>query len=117
MTWWRIYYGSGAVFTDADGSPFDAPRTDVQVIVQGRDNEYEIVHGKDYFYWEPRVGGWHGTDQFGSYDHLIRAERQCLLFGRMMTDVEWAELFRRVKEEAGPRSGRYAREYIREPFA
>jgi hypothetical protein len=113
--WWRIYYGEG-VFTDADGSPFDAPRVDVQVIVQEKDGDYELIHGKDYFYWEPKRGGWHATDLFGAFDHLIRAERQCLLVGRMLADDEWATLWSRVKQDCGPRTGRYARESLREPY-
>jgi len=114
--WWRIYYGDGSVFTSDDGLPYAAPRQDVQVIVQGKDGSYEIVHGKDEFYWEPSTGGWHGTDQFGAFDHLIRSKRQCLLFGRMMADSEWRTLFARIKEELGPRSGSYSREYLREPY-
>ena len=112
--WWRVYTTAG-VFTSEDGEPFDAPRTDVQIIVQGKDGSYEIVHGKDYFYWEPATGGWHGTDIFGAFDHLIRSQRQCLLIGRMMADDEWRTLFERVKLDCGPRTGRYAREYMREP--
>jgi hypothetical protein len=112
--WWRVYY-SDSVFTDADGEPFDAPRVDVQVIVQEKDGDYEIVHGKDYFYWEPVCGGWHGTDIFGAFDHLIRSKRQCLLMGRMLSDPDWKELFARVKAECGARSAAYAREYQREP--
>lgn len=113
--WWRVYTSS-SVFTDQDGQPYDAPRVDVQVIVQGRGGEYELVHGKDYFYWEAERGGWHATDIFGAFDHLIRAPRQCLLLGRMLADDEWSALFDRVKIECGPRTGRYARETLREPY-
>ena len=116
LPWWKIYYEDGRVFSNEDGQPFDAPRVGVQVIVQGRDGSYELVHGKDYFYWEPRRGGWYSTDQFGAFDHLIRAERQCLLIGRMLADDEWQALWTRVKSECGPRTGRYARETLREPY-
>lgn len=116
--WWRVYYTDGSVFTDKDGSPDDAPRSGVGVIVQERSHgDYELVHGKDYYYFEPVVGGWHSTDIFGAFDHLLRAKRQCLLFGRMMSDPEWGALFRRVKNEVGPRSATFMRENKREPRA
>ena len=108
--WWRVYYGDGSVFSDAEGSPFDAPRADVQAIAQEKSPDFEVVHGRDYFYWEPERGGWHSSDIFGAFDHLIRAPRQCLLFGRMLSDEAWRALFARVKADAGERSGRYARE-------
>jgi hypothetical protein len=112
VSWWRVYY-SDRVFTDADGEPFDAPRTDAQVVVQEKDGDYELVHGRDYFYYEPERGGWHCSDIFGAFDHLIRSNRQCLLIGRMMSDPDWKALFERVKADCGPRSARYAREYHR----
>ena len=110
--WWKIYYQHG-LFTSEDGTPFDAPRTDAQVIVQEKDGDYEIVHGRDYFYWEPERGGWHCCDIFGAFDHLTRSKRQCLLIGRMLSDPDWKELFARVKAECGPRSASYDREYRR----
>lgn len=115
MKWWRVYYSDGSVFTEQDGTPYDAPRTDVQVIAQEKEGDYEIVHGRDYFYFEESRGGWHTSDIFGAFDHLCRADRQCLLFGRMMADPAWRELFARVKLDVGPRSGRWSREYHREP--
>ena len=114
--WWRVYYSDGSVYTSQDGTPFDAPRPDVQVIAQEKDGDYELVHGRDYFYYEPKVGGWHSCDIFGAFDHLIRAERQCLKFGRMLSDPDWRALFARVKEECGPRTGAYSRERLREPY-
>lgn len=35
---WRIYYGDGSTYSDRDGSPFDAPAGNVQVISQEQDN-------------------------------------------------------------------------------
>lgn len=110
--WWRVYYSSG-VFTSDDGTPYDAPRTDVQVVVQEKDGDYTLVHGRDYFYFEADRGGWACCDLFGAFDHLIRAERQCLLIGRMLSDDEWRKLFARVKADCGPREHTYAREYLR----
>jgi len=114
MKWFKIFYTDG-VFSSEDGTPYDAPRQDVQVIAQERDGDYQLSHGTDYFYFEPERGGFAGCDQFGSFDHLVRAKRQCLFIGRMLSDEEWRKLFARVKEDLGPRTGRYARESSREP--
>lgn len=61
--WW-IFYGDGSVFSHEDGSPFAAPRTDVQVIVNEYDcpSGYCLTYGKDYYYWDD---GWWPTDLGG----------------------------------------------------
>lgn len=115
MNWWRIYYDTGAVFTDKQGSPCDAPRTGVQVIVQSHPSAgYEIVQGGDFFYYEEDRRGWWYGDIFTAMDHLMRATRQCLLFGRMVPDDQFAQLIKRVNEECGPRAGRTTPEPVRE---
>jgi len=111
--WWRIYY-EREVFTSEDGSPFDAPRVGVQVIVQEKDGDYTLIHGRDHFYWEEDRGGWMTTEIFGAIDHLMRAKRQCLLFGRQLSDEDWRKVHERVRNEVGERQHRYAREYSRE---
>ena len=114
--WWRVYTSDG-VFTSDDGSPWDAPRQDVQVIVQQDDAAgYRLIHSKDYFYWEEDRGGWNGGDTFAMFDHLLRAKHPCVIFGRMLSDEAWRELFHRVKADIGPRTGRANREPLREPY-
>lgn len=111
--WWRIYYES-SIFSSDDGSPFEAPRTGVQFIVQEKDGDYTIVHARDHYYWEPERGGWCSSDIFGAIDHLMRAKRQCLLFGRQMSDEDYREVHRRVLNDLPARAHSYAREYHRE---
>ena len=111
--WWRIYYERGVVYTSEDGSPFDAPRVGVQVIAQEKDGTYELIHGRDHFYWEPERGGWMTTEIFGAIDHLMRANRQCLLFGRQLSDADYTAVLERVWADCGKRDHRYAREYAR----
>lgn len=113
MTWWKIYYADGSEFTHEDGSPYDAPRVGVQVVVQEKDGDWEIIHGRDHFYYEPKIGGWYSSDLFGAIDHLMRSRRQCLLFGRVMADDEYHALMIRVREEVGRREHCYAREHNR----
>jgi hypothetical protein len=112
--WWRVYYDDGSCFTSQEGTPFDAPRRGVQIIVQEKDGGHELVWGRDHFYFEPKSGGWCTSDLFGALDHLMRAERQCLLFGRWLNDDEFRELHRRVREDVGTREYRFAREADRE---
>lgn len=112
--WWKIYYDSGATFTESDGTPYDAPRQGLQCVVQEKDGDYEIIHGRDHFYWEPKIGGWYSSDLFGAMDHLLRSERQCLLFGRVMEDEAYRLLMKRVREEVGERVHCYARERNRQ---
>lgn len=109
-TEWIIFY-EGHEFSSDDGSPWDAPRQGVQIIAQKDDFlGYTLIHGKDYFYFEEDRGGWSTCDQFGIYDHLIRAEIPCALFGRMMSDQGFQQLFHRVKGELGEKQGWSQRE-------
>lgn len=103
---WVIFYGDGSEFSSADGSPWDAPRQDVQIIASSHPmNGYNLVHGQDYFYYEEDRGGFAGCDQFSLYDHLIRAKYPCPLFGRMMSDIDWKSFFSRAKAKLGPKTG------------
>jgi hypothetical protein len=101
---WTIYYGNGSTFSDGDGSPFEAPRRDVQVIVQSDPRVgWRWISGRDYFVWEPERGGWRETDDWR--DHALDARQPLILFGRWLTDAEWAALFARVKAELPPKEG------------
>ena len=104
--WWRVYYEDGSVFTDADGPPWDAPRLAVQLVAQeDKRVGYRYVSGCDFYTYEPDRGGWHTTDQWGLYDHLIRAPLPLVLFGRNMSDEAWAALHARIKAELGDKQG------------
>lgn len=111
--WWRVYYEREQVFTDRDGHPWDAPRVGVLCVVQEHNGSYETVHGRDHYYYESGRGGWVTSDIFGAIDHLMRAPRQCLLFGRQVTDEEYRGVLRRIALEFGPRDHRHEREYSR----
>jgi hypothetical protein len=99
----RIYYGDGTTY---EGDPFDAPRLDVQVIVQPDPRVgYALISSADYYYWEPELGGWKGTTGFGLYDHLIRCRNPLVLFGRHMTDEAYAVMLARIRSEMGDKQG------------
>lgn len=104
--WWRIYYGDGSVFTDADGSPSDAPRENVQIIVTQDDAVgYRICTTLDFFIFDPGRGGWRETNQWGMYDHLVHCPQPLVLMGRFMPNDQWIALLRKVKTELGPKQG------------
>lgn len=111
---WRIYYDNGGTFSNDDGSPWDAPRVGVVLVVQSDERAgWVVACGDDYFYWEPGVGGWRNTSQFGFFDHLIRCKAPLALFGRMVSDEKYAEIRRQVADEWGHKSGILATEALR----
>jgi hypothetical protein len=103
---WKIYYDNWTAFSSTEGTPWDAPRVGIIVIVQKNDRSgWEMVNGDDYYYYEPRVGGWRNTTQFGMYDHLIRCKTPLVLFGRMVNDETYSKMRTIIAEEWGPKSG------------
>lgn len=67
---WRIYYGDGTTFSDAEGAPEDAPAWNVQAIIQtDRDHGRNIQTARDYYIC--RYERWLGCDLIGVLDHLI----------------------------------------------
>jgi hypothetical protein len=96
---WIIFYTDGSVFTSADGTPWNAPRRDVQSIVSVKDNgtDWYNVNMHDFFYWEEENGGWNEGDGFTLYDHLLRANPPCVLFGRMLSDVNWEKTHKAMR--------------------
>jgi hypothetical protein len=71
MTKWVVYYGDGSTFSDQDGSPEDAPSLNVQAITCEPD------------------GVWKGGDIFGLFDYLSRPGWKRVLFGRIVTNIEY----------------------------
>ena len=97
---WVIYYTNGDKFTSDDGSPWDAPRRSIQAIVSSNPEVgFDWAHGSDYFYYEEETGGWHSADMFTLWDHLVRAKYPCPGFGRMMSDVDWKDMWQRARED------------------
>lgn len=108
--WWTIYYEADRSFSDTDGSPWDAPRTGVVVIARS-DPEvgYRLIHGEDYYYYEPDRDGWQCSDLIGMADHLMRASRPLVLFGRTVPTEEYRRVLTDLRERYGDKSG-----YLRE---
>ena len=99
---WIIFYTDGSTFCSSDGTPWQAPRRDVQCVASSKDekdSDFYLIQQIDYFYYEPNHGGWNDcTDLFSLHDHLLRADYPLVIFGRMLSDAQWKETFRAVKK-------------------
>jgi hypothetical protein len=80
---WRIYYGDGSLYSDGDGSPFDAPGRDVQAIAVEDAQVGRTIHSRRDFYWWSSIGWW-GGDLFGLYDYLLTPGPRKVIFGRSL---------------------------------
>lgn len=112
MRRWRIYYGSGALFTNEDGTPWEAPRVDVQAIAQPNERTgWHILHSADAYYYEDEREGWNKADGFTKWDHLIRAPQPLLVFGRMLPGYAYQKVLERAQADLAaigePKTGRH----------
>jgi len=94
MFTWCIYYRDKSKFSSTDGSPFDAPRTDVQIIVfKNNQMGWEILSQSDYYYYEEGGHGWCiAADQFNVFDVLNRVRQPLILFGRWLSQEDFREV-------------------------
>lgn len=98
MATWRIYYDSGETYSDEDGPLESAPCDGVIVVVQvDRDVGREILHLKDFYYWEHRR--WWGCDAYGRDDYLRRAGWKKLVAGRNTDYANYSALFDRAMRD------------------
>jgi len=107
----RIYYGDGSTYSDRDGSPYDAPAEDVQIIAIEMDTPqgFGLIHGGEsergcdvYMY---RDGTWFGSDKngHGLASYLRELGPRKVIFGRTMTstDAFWKIVGRASREGLG----------------
>src|SRR5512135_714351 len=98
MMWWRIYYANDFVFTDQDGSPYDAPSRGVVVITQADPiNGYRTVKGDFYI---KQIWGWEGCDLFGLWDYLADYGAKTVKFGRTLDNPDYERIFQKALMEA-----------------
>lgn len=106
MARWRIYYADGSTFADEDGPAEDAPALGVQAINQmvGTPEGRQMLHGAgqrpnrtpvDYFVLD-EGDEWLGVDLFGLWDYLQRPGWRKVLFGRTISNPEFAEILYRA---------------------
>ena len=110
---WRVYYDSGATYSDEDGPLEDAPGEGVIVVAQVDDDVgRELLHGKDFYYFER--GRWFGCDLYGLWDYLRRAGWRKVLAGRNVEHRTYSALYERARVEPGlpPKSARLVNEVM-----
>jgi hypothetical protein len=89
---WRIYYGNGSTYSNEDGPLEEAPGPGVQVIVASDETVGRyLLHRQDNYWWTGQE--WLGGDRFGLWDYLQRSGWKKVLFGRMITDSQFREIF------------------------
>lgn len=93
MVNWRIYYGDGTTFSDADGPAEKAPSVNVQAIAQvdaeiGR----RLVSRYDFYWFDD--GSWYGGDFYGLFDYLQRYQPSIVKFGRALSRAKFEEVLR-----------------------
>ena len=99
---WRIYYGDDSTYSDRDGSPFDAPQTNVQAVVTempGSPTGKRVNLRQDHFYWS-KINGWVGCDWSGMWDYWMNYKGpKAVIFGRSLSDSEFQRINKRAFDE------------------
>lgn len=103
MRKWIVYYGDGTRFTWEDGTPFDAPRTNVQLIVVEDDKEDQdgwlFQSDAEYYYYDSHLDIWYVADTFAMYDILIRCRTPLVLFGRYIDRDQFNAILRKAVDD------------------
>lgn len=96
---WKIYYGDGSTFSSDDGEPEEAPRLNVQIIIQDDPDKIWIAQQRaDYYVWE--YGRWWGKDLFGLWEHLfLYAGLSIALAGKTIGSVDYMNIWRAAKND------------------
>lgn len=96
---WKIFY-SNSTYSDLDGPPELAPKRDVQTIaVKSESAGRRIERGSDFYIWTPDNGVWRGVDFFGLYDYMIEPGMKIVLFGRVLSDDEYSQIWLRAAHD------------------
>lgn len=87
---WKIFYGGQVTYSDADGSPYDAPRLNVQAIVgPDRNTGRYMVSDKDAYWWIPEEQRWRGGDRHGEWIYMLRLGPRVVLYGEQIDEDEY----------------------------
>lgn len=91
---WKVYYTDGSTFSDLDGSPFEAPKTGVQVlnIRDGRKGR-RTLKLVDYYVFSPNLDRW--VDCVDSAAAMMRAAQEpwiVILFGEYIKEEDFEKV-------------------------
>src|SRR4030095_16046070 len=104
---WAVYYADGGRWTNEDGRPEMAPKTNVLAIAHFTvDNRRQIETAKDFYYYDPTpifkdeaAGTWYACDVAGLYQYLFKPGWKCVLFGVIVHDVIWRRELARITKD------------------
>ena len=101
---WKIFYADGSTFSSADGTPAQAPATNVEVIVQQNSRgEREILDGAntnyEFYAWHPESNQWIIHNQSGLDQFLAANKRGVYLSGYYVDDVTFWNLHNRALDD------------------
>lgn len=108
MLSWRIYYDSGATFSNEDGGPGDAPAAGVVAINQStgcghhptetfKSGEGRLF-GEDWYWWRDDIGWLQGTHD-GMIDQVMHCGARFVKQGRMCGHRQWEEVWNDVASD------------------
>lgn len=103
---WRIYYGDGSTYSDEDGSPYYAPKSDVQAIaVADPAVSYIVLTRADFYCYDPEwsTPNWRTMDDWGFTEYMREPGPRLVLFGKWVGNHEYQALITRISNELGER--------------
>lgn len=88
---WKIFYTGCSTYSDADGSPFDAPATGAQAVVKTDTATGRVLLSCcDYYWWDNARDAWYGGDVAGFYQYMMIAKGpKAVLFGQYISNEEF----------------------------
>lgn len=91
---WKIWYSDGSTFSDADGTPDEAPKSGVQVIhvADGRCGR-RVLKLVDYYVWAPSLSRW--LDCVDSASAILRMSREAwsiILRGEYLLEADFEKI-------------------------
>lgn len=95
---WTIWYGDGTTYTEEDGTVFEAPGLNVQVVEQSDPTVGRWTQlAQDYYVWNGEA--WVGCDVFGLWDYLQQTGPRKVLFGRTIGNRAYEEIWRAAESD------------------
>lgn len=95
---WRIYYDGHIVARSEDNAVESVPCDGVVVIAQDdADVGRELLHQKDFYYWESVDKKWYGCDRYGLEDYLRRPGWKKIVAGRNVKHSVYHQLMEQAR--------------------
>lgn len=110
MMKWAVLYRDGSVFTDEDGSPNEAPRTEVQAVFQEVPDDLvrAVLVRSTWGFWKWEEA-WVGVDREGMWQHMIHWPTPLILFGSFLSEPEWDAMKQKIETTLGMVKGAWLR--------